>query len=121
MASWGQIWGGERFEGEEERAFGRREHSGGERVKKSKKKRVFGYKDSGIWNSKPGIAGLSFSGGVKTLFHTVMWKNHFPREKVTYYLGKWFFHTTMWNRIFTPSLKDKPVISGLLFQFPLLL
>jgi hypothetical protein len=26
---------------------------------------VFGYTDSGTWNSKPGIAGLSFSGGVK--------------------------------------------------------
>jgi hypothetical protein len=29
---------------------------------------VFGYKDSGNWNSKPGITGLSFSGGVKESF-----------------------------------------------------
>jgi hypothetical protein len=33
--------GGERFRGEEERAFGRREHSGGERVKVSKKMGVW--------------------------------------------------------------------------------
>jgi hypothetical protein len=42
------------------------------KVKKKKKKWVFGYKDNGNWNSKPGITGLSFSGGVKTLFHIVV-------------------------------------------------
>jgi hypothetical protein len=33
---------------------------------------VFGYRDSGNWNSKPGITGLSFNGGVKLLFHTMV-------------------------------------------------
>jgi hypothetical protein len=33
---------------------------------------VFGYRDSGNWNNKPGITCLSFSGGVKvTVSHTV--------------------------------------------------
>jgi hypothetical protein len=36
-----------------------------ENFKKNEEKWVFGYTDSGTWNSKPGIAGLSFSGGVK--------------------------------------------------------
>ena len=30
---------------------------------------MFDDKDSGNWNSKPGITGLSFSGGVKQFFH----------------------------------------------------
>jgi hypothetical protein len=36
-----------------------------ENFRKNEEKWVFGYTDSGTWNSKPGIAGLSFSGGVK--------------------------------------------------------
>ena len=70
---------------EEEKNFGerRREHLGVERVsfRKNEEKWVFGYKDSGNWNSKLGIIGLSFSGGVKSLFHTVVLKNHFPKLK----------------------------------------
>ena len=31
---------------------------------------MFGYRDSGNWNSKPGITDLSLSGGVKQYFHT---------------------------------------------------
>ena len=31
---------------------------------------MFGYKDSGNWNSKPGTTSLSFSGCVKQYFHT---------------------------------------------------
>ena len=64
---------------EEEKDFGerRRELSGGESIReerklKFQKKWIFDYKDSEIWNSKPGIANLFFSGGVKTLFHTVV-------------------------------------------------
>ena len=36
-----------------------------ENFRKNEEKWVFGYRDSGNWNSKPGITGLSFSGGVK--------------------------------------------------------
>jgi hypothetical protein len=36
-----------------------------ENFRKNEEKWVFGYTDSGTWNSKPGIAGLSFSGSVK--------------------------------------------------------
>jgi hypothetical protein len=59
---------------EEEKDFRERrtELSGGERVKVSKKKWVFGYNDSGNWNNKSEITGLSFSDGVKILFHTVV-------------------------------------------------
>jgi hypothetical protein len=46
---------------EQSRAFGRREKIS----EKNEEKWVFGYTDSRTWNSKPGIAGLSFSGGVK--------------------------------------------------------
>ena len=36
-----------------------------ESFRKNEEKWVFGYRDSGNWNSKSGITGLSFSGGVK--------------------------------------------------------
>jgi hypothetical protein len=36
-----------------------------ENFRKNEENWVFGYTDSGTWNSKPGIADLSFSGGVK--------------------------------------------------------
>ena len=36
-----------------------------ENFRKNEEKWVFGYTDSGTWNSKPGITGLSFSGDVK--------------------------------------------------------
>ena len=39
--------------------------------------------------------------------------------KSLFIIGKCFFHTLCESYCFTPPLKDKPVIPGLLFQVPL--